>query len=42
MADMLGTLGIVDSTLTCLHACVRCPIELQLLQTFQGDLEEGV
>ena len=39
---MLGTLGTVDSTLTCLYACVRCPGELQLLQNFLGDFKEGV
>ena len=42
MADMLGTLGTVDSIFTYLHACVRCLAELQLLQTFLGDFEEGV
>ena len=39
---MLGTLGTVDSTLTCLYACVRCPTKLQLLQTFLADFKEGV
>ena len=42
MAGMLSTLGIVDSTLTYLYACVRCPTELQLLHDFLEALEEGV
>ena len=38
---MVGILeASVCSTLTFLHACVRCPVELQLLQTFLAAVGE--
>ena len=41
MADMLFILETsLDSTLTFLHACVRCPVDPQLLQDFLGVLGE--